>query len=326
MRILGVIVLLGLILIAFLVAFALPGLRAEPTDVPVALVAPDAVAAQLEAAAEDAAPGAIAWTSAEDLSEALRMIREREVVGALAVGADGLTALAPSAAGPTIAALVTETSQRIGDAAGLPVTVTDPLPFTEDDPRGIGLSAGALPIALGGWIAAVGIIATVRGSSRRVIAALGFAVLGGAAMVAVLRFWLGTFDAHYPALAAAGMLGIAATSLLVLGLQRLLKGLGITIAALILILLGNPLSGLTTPRELLPVPWGDIGQFLPPGATGALLRNVGFFDAATAWGPALVLAGWALIGVCAYALGGVRERRAAAALTGAFGEMPAKAG
>lgn len=311
LRVVGVVALLVLILVAFLVAFALPGLRAEPREVPVALVAPSSVASEIRAGAGTAFPDAIDWIDTADDESALDLLRSREAVGALVVGATELRVLAPTATGISMSTFVTELGERVGAAASLPVTVSDPVPFTEDDPRGIGLSAGALPIALGGWIAAVGIIATIRGSGRRVIAALSFAVVGGAAMTAVLRFWLGTFAGNYPALAAAGMLGIAATSLLVLGLQRLLGGIGIVIAAIILILLGNPLSGLTTASELLPAPWGVLGQWLPPGATGALLRNVGFFDGATAWVPILALAGWAILGAAAYALGAWRERNAA---------------
>ncbi|WP_052492480.1 hypothetical protein [Leucobacter komagatae] len=313
LKVMGVVGLLVVILVAFLVAFALPGLRAEPRDVPVALVAPEPVAAQLRAAADTMAPDAIAWTEVADEAAATDLLRGREAVGAIVVEETELRVLAPTATGASMSTFVRDMGERIGATAGLPVTVSDPVPFTADDPRGIGLSAGALPIALGGWIAAVGIIATVRGSKTRIIAALSFAVLGGAAMTAVLRFWFGTFEGSYPALAAAGMLGIAATSLLVLGLQRLLRGVGIVIAAMILILLGNPLSGLTTATELLPSPWGGIGQWLPPGATGALLRNVGFFDGSTALLPALALAAWALLGAGCYALGAWRESRAALA-------------
>jgi hypothetical protein len=68
---------------------------------------------------------------------------------------------------------------------------------------------------------------------------------------------------------------------------------GIGLAVLAVFLLGNPLSGLTSAPELLPQPWGAVGQFLPPGAGGSLLRSVAFFDGAGAAVPAWVLAAWA---------------------------------
>ncbi|HEV8165543.1 MAG TPA: hypothetical protein VGR74_14040, partial [Actinomycetota bacterium] len=72
---------------------------------------------------------------------------------------------------------------------------------------------------------------------------------------------------------------------------------GVVLAVLAVFLLGNPLSGLTSAPELLPQPWGVVGQFLPPGAGGSLLRSVAFFDGAGAAVPALVLAAWAGVGL-----------------------------
>jgi MYXO-CTERM domain-containing protein len=79
-----------------------------------------------------------------------------------------------------------------------------------------------------------------------------------------------------------------------------------------MMLVGNPLSGIATAPELLPSPAGAIGQLLPPGAGGTLLRSTAFFDGAAAGRPLTVLAAWALLGLAAIWLGS-RRRRAAAA-------------
>ncbi|HTF08691.1 MAG TPA: hypothetical protein VK659_11025 [Asanoa sp.] len=93
----------------------------------------------------------------------------------------------------------------------------------------------------------------------------------------------------------------------VLGFERLLRA-GIGIAALVLILLGRPLSGLASAPEMLPHPWGALGQLLPPGATGTLPRNVSFFDGAAITQPIVVLVVWAVLGLAAYYLAGRRHR------------------
>jgi hypothetical protein len=49
--------------------------------------------------------------------------------------------------------------------------------------------------------------------------------------------------------------------------------------------------------ELLPQPWGSVGQWLPVGAGGSLLRSTAFFDGAGSAGPLWVLAGYALAGL-----------------------------
>jgi hypothetical protein len=62
-------------------------------------------------------------------------------------------------------------------------------------------------------------------------------------------------------------------------------------------LLGNPLSGLNSAPELLPSGWGQLGQWLPQGANGALLRSMAFFDGAGGTLPIVVLTCWSLAGL-----------------------------
>ena len=68
--------------------------------------------------------------------------------------------------------------------------------------------------------------------------------------------------------------------------------LGLGLGAATMLLLGNPLSGLTSAPELLPSGWGTLGQLLPPGATGTALRSVAFFDGAGSGTALLVLTAW----------------------------------
>src|SRR5262249_56629035 len=72
---------------------------------------------------------------------------------------------------------------------------------------------------------------------------------------------------------------------------------GIGLGAAIMLVLGNPLSGATSAPELLPSPWGQVGQWLPPGAGATLLRAVAYFDGSRVGEPWAVLAAWAAAGV-----------------------------
>jgi hypothetical protein len=153
------------------------------------------------------------------------------------------------------------------------------------------------------------IMLLVPSPGRRVIAALGVAVIGGLTVVACLQFLIGTFDGNFWLTSLAGMFGIAATCFTVLGLRELLGGAGLGIAAVLLVLLGNPLSGLASAPEMLPQPWGHIGQLLPPGATGTLMRDVTFFDGHGATRPFLTLACYLVLGSALYRLGLARARR-----------------
>lgn len=305
----GVALLLTAVIVIFLLAFALPNIQARPHQLPVALVAPGPLATAISNGLERASQGGFEVTVTDSAAAARQLILNREVYGAFIVGLSGLSVQTASAASYAVAGALTAAGEQIALNASLPLTVEDIRPFPAADPRGVGLSAGALPIALGGWIAAAGIIAIVRGNRQRLVAAVLFAVLGGFGLTAVLQYGLGTFDGRYLPTALGATLGIAATAFLVLGLQRLLGGIGIGIAAVLLILLGNPLSGLASAPELLPAPWGAIGQLLPPGATGTLLRNLAFFDGAATGGPILTLGLWAAVGVAMYLLASLRRER-----------------
>lgn len=309
-QIVGLAAGLTLLLTTLLVAFGLPAVNTAPRDVPLAVAAPEPVAAQVSAALQQAQPGAFELVTAESADAARQLILDREVYGALVVGGDGPQVFVASAASPVVAQAITAVGEGLGAAQGVTPTVTDVAPLPADDPRGVGLSAGALPIALGGLMAGVAISLLVAGTWRRVGAMLTFAVLSGFTMTAVLQFWFGTFTANFLLTSLAATLGVMATGMTVLGLEQLLGRVGIGLAALIIVVLGNPLSGLASAPEMLPQPWGAIGQALPPGATGTLLRNVAYFDGAAIIRPLLVLAGWLLLGLLAFWAGTTRTARA----------------
>jgi len=61
---------------------------------------------------------------------------------------------------------------------------------------------------------------------------------------------------------------------------------------------------------MLPSPAGAVGQLLPPGAGGNLLRSTGFFDGAAAGQHVAVLAAWVVVGLGALWLASLRSVRA----------------
>lgn len=175
--------------------------------------------------------------------------------------------------------------------------------FPKADSKGTGLAAGALPIALGGWIGAVAIANMVKGKKEKFWAIVSFAIIGGLGLVGVIQYGIGTFDGNYFLTSLGAMLGIAATGFFVLGLLEIIGTPGLGIAAVLLILLGNPLSCLSSAPEMLPAGWGAFGQLLPPGATGTLLRNVAFFDGNAIAQPLTVLIAYILLGIVLFKIG-----------------------
>lgn len=290
------------LLAVMLAAFVLPTLNSGPHDVPIAVAGADDVAAQVAGQLERAEPGAFDVVVLPDAEAATAAIDAREVYGAVVVGGATPQILVASTASTPIAnALRSLAPALASEAPRSPVQVHDLHPLPADDPFGAGLAAGALPLILGGYIAAVIITMLVRGTAQRAAGAFGFAIASGFALTALLQYGFGVVNGSYLLTALALTFTIAATCWGILGLHGLLGNAGIGLGAAVMILLGNPLSGLSGGKEWLPTPWGEIGQFLPPGAGGTLLRSTAFFDGANAAHALVVLTCWLFGGIALFA-------------------------
>jgi len=303
----AVVLLLTAVLTVLLIAFAWPAARSAPRDVPIAVAGPSQAVGQVQAGLEQAMPGGFEITPVADRAAAVQKIGDRDVYGAIVLDSAQPEVLTASAGGPVIAQLLTQLATRLSPEH--PAKVTDVVPLPADDPRGAGLAAGSLPLVIGGIAAASVLTMQIRSGARRMVGAVGLAITGGLALTAVLQFWLGSFEGNYFANSGVVGLSIAAISLTLLGLEWLFGLAGLGAGAALMMLLGNPLSGLTSAPEMLPSGWGAFGQLLPPGAAGTALRSVSFFDGAGA-GPAfVVLSAWLALGLFLCGLGAMRSQR-----------------
>src|SRR5829696_6430783 len=289
----GIVLLLTAVVTVLLIAFAWPATRSALHDVPLGVTGPGA--AQVEAGLP---PGAFEVHRYPDEAAARAAIAQREVYGAVATGPGRPTVLTASAASATVAQALGQLATRAG------AQVRDVVPAPADDPRGAGLAAGALPLALAGIAAAALLTRLVAGRWARIGGALAFAAAGGAALAAVLQFWIGAVDGSYLALTGVLGLGLAAVSLGLLGLESVFGYAGLGLGAAVMVALGNPLSGAAVAPEMLPGGWGELGQALPPGAEVTLLRSVAFFSGNGGGTALLVLLLWAAGGLALTAAGG----------------------
>ncbi len=311
---LGVVVLQGLLILWF----AWPAGKTAPRDLPVVVAGPAQATETITQRLHAGRPGGFAVTTVPDAAAADQALRDRTAYAAFVVGGTGPVLHVASAAGPTVTALLTQAAQQLGN--GQPVPVVDVVPAPRDDPRGAGFASGFLPLVMTSLAAGIGLLFAVRAHLARVVGVLVFAVFAGLVATAVLH-WLGVLTGSYLTEAGAVALLALAVSAALSGLGATLGRPGIGLGVLVVFLLGNPISGLTSAPELLPQPWGAIGQYLPPGAGGTLLRSVAFFDGARATGPALVLGAWAVVGLALTAFGHYRDRRASHA-AGQLGVPP----
>ena len=279
-------------------AFAWPAVNTAPRSLPIAVVAPGPVAQQVSGRlAAAAGPDAFDVTVLPDADAARRAVLDRDVYGALVLGPSGSQVLVASAASPAVAQALRGLAAELPAESGGPATVTDVVPLPADDPRGLGLPSGLLPLVVGGM--ALGAVTALRvaGRLRRVAVLLAGALTGGAVVVALLQGWLGALDGSPWVLTGVASLVVLAVAAAAAGLHRLLGVAGIALTALVAVVLGNPLSGAASAPEMLPDGWGTLGAFLPAGAGATALRSWSFFDGAGATTAVWVLVAWALTGL-----------------------------
>lgn len=301
--------------------FAAPAAHIAPRDLPIAVAGPPQLAAQLAAAH----PGAFKIITVADPAAADAAVKDRDAYAAILVTATGPEVHVASAAGPVVAQLLTQAVAGIGLPAsganaqpgqqgGGGVAVRDVVPVDPDDPRGAGFGAGFLPLAITSLLAGVLVFLLVRRRAARLVALLTFAVLAGFAGAGVLVGWLGVLPDYFAVAGVVALMTLAISAAMT-GLGAVLDRGGLALGAIGLFLVGNALSGISAAPELLPQPWGEVGQWLPIGAGGTLLRSVAYFGGNGAWFAGTVLSAYAILGLILVLIGGrgVVKRQASVA-------------
>jgi hypothetical protein len=299
--------LIALVIVPVVVAIALttfawPAANLEPRDLPFGLAGPTLATPPFQERLE-AREGAFDVRRYNDRASAREAIEDREIYGAVVAARDGPTLLTASAASPTVAALLRE------NLAGPRAKVEDVVPADPDDPRGTAFSSMTLPLVLAGIV--TGVIITLLGRPGRgaVGILVAVAALSGLVTITIVQSWLDIIEGPWLLNAAVLSLGVLAIASVVTGLAALIGRAGIAVAAVLMVFVGNPWSGISSAPELLPELAGFIGQLLPPGAGGQLLRSTAFFDGAGAVGPLVVLLGWVAIGLGAILVRAKRQQQ-----------------
>lgn len=296
---LGVLIAIVIVAVQALLVplFAGPAAHIGPRDLPIAVAGPPPAVQQLTDRLGAEHPGAFEVQQVADAAALDRAIQDRTVYGGIVVSPAGAEVHVASAASPTVAALLSQAG------AGLQAEVRDVVPVHSGDPRGTGFGSGFLPLAITAMLAGVLIFLLVPGRAARLTALATYAVVGGFGGAAVLQFWLDVLPGDY--LANAGVLALfgLAVAAIITGLGAVLDRAGLALGALLVFLVGNALSAVGSAPELLPQPWGAVGQWLPIGSGGTLLRSVAYFDGNGGATAALILATYAVVGLALVAIG-----------------------
>jgi hypothetical protein len=305
-------VVLPLMIVLAVLAFAWPNARLAPRGLPVGIVGTSPASQQAVTALTRAEPGGFSFTLYADQAAARTAIRDRTVYGAFQVSPARVTVLEASAASPAVAQLLTSTAEELDQRAAAahrarpaPVTVADVVPISPHDPRGLVLSSALLPLTICSIImaAAVVLMLRFRPAWREILALLVVSATAGLGAILITQGFLGALPHDHGGSWAALALTVLAVSAPAAGLIALIGPLGLGLSAVAMIFIGNPFSGVTSAPQLLPAGVSHLGQWLPPGAGASLLRSTAYFGGHGAGGHLSVLIAWILFGLTAIVAG-----------------------
>jgi hypothetical protein len=300
-------VILPLMIVLAVLAFAWPNARLAPRGLPVGIVGTSPASQQAVAALTRAEPGGFTFSLYADQATAQRAVEDRDVYGAFEITSSRITVLEASAASPTVAQLLTSTGQQLATrrAPAAPVAVVDVVPLSRSDPRGLVLSSALLPLTICSIImaAAVALLLRFRPAWRQILSLVVVSATAGLGAILITEGFLGALPHGNGASWAALALTVLAVSAPTAGLIALIGPPGLGLGAALMIFIGNPFSGATSAPQLLPTAVGHIGQWLPPGAGASLLRSTAYFGGHGADGHLVVLIVWAGLGLAAIVAG-----------------------
>ncbi|MCT2589483.1 ABC transporter permease [Streptomyces sp. N2-109] len=287
----------GLFAGSYTYAMADPTPRRIPTAV-VGQLTEGGEAAKFVAGMEKALGSSLDLRLYRTYAQARDNLEAQRVFAILAQPGDGRVRLdIASAAGASVAQVLAETAPKVGERAGVRVTVRDVKPLDEGDPRGLALFYISMAAVIVGFVGAIQL--SVHASGLNPLERIGFtalyALLGGFVICAVENWLLGSVQlpfVHTWLILALTMF----TSGMVFTMFNTLFGRWSMLPTWgLMVILGNPSSGGAVSWPLLPSVLGEIGRLLPPGASVNALHTAVYFAGHQHAQPYLVLAAWALV-------------------------------
>ncbi|WP_406012423.1 ABC transporter permease [Streptomyces sp. NBC_00984] len=230
-------------------------------------------------------------------AEARLALEEQKVFAVLRSENGGVGLDVASASGASVAQLLAESTLKVGEAAHVPVKVTDVKPLQRGDPRGLALFYISLAAVIVGFIGAIQLSVNAKALEplERVGFTVVYALLGGFSIAAVVDWLLGSVD--LPFVQSWMILAFTMfTTGMVFTMFNALMGRWAMIPTWgLMVMLGNPSSGGAVSWPLLPSVLGFIGRWLPPGASVNAQHAAVYYQGHQRVFPYLVLAGWALV-------------------------------
>jgi hypothetical protein len=259
-------------------------------------------------------------TALSDETSAQREVRNGDISAALIVDPSSTQdrLLVASGGGASVATAVQQVVAAAENARQRTVSVDDVVPVQSGDARGLtgfylvtGWIIGGLQLAALLAIARGARPSTWRRAAYRLLACVPYAILSGLGGAPIVDQFLGALTGHFFELWWLGALVVFGAAAVTMAFQVLLGILGIGLALLLFVVLGNPSAGGAYQPPLLPPFWRALSGALPNGAATDTVRRIVYFNASGITTHLIVLAAYAAGGVIVSVVAGALLRRRA---------------
>ncbi|MEU8921298.1 ABC transporter permease [Kitasatospora sp. NPDC048545] len=280
--------------------------KPAPHNLSIAVVAPPQVAPKLIGALEAVPNGAVKAVTAPDAETATAQIKDQKIYAAWVVNPTGTedTLLVGGARGPSAAKAAETVTTAIDQSQGRTVKVQDVVPLAKGDTNGLSSFYLVIGWCVGGYLVAsiLGISAGSKpANAHRLLIRLGvlalYSVAAGVGGAIIAGPVLDALPGSILALSAIGALVVFSVGAFTMALQCLFGIIGIGIAVLVFVVLGNPSAGGVYPAPMMPPFWRAIGSVIPNGAGTGATKSIAYFGSTNLGMPILVLVIWALVGI-----------------------------
>ncbi|GAA2131864.1 DUF3533 domain-containing protein [Kitasatospora kazusensis] len=277
-----------------------------PHELSIAVVAPPQVSPKLVAGLESVPDDAVKAVTATDRDDATAKLKDQKIYAALLFDAAGTqdTLLVAEARGAAAATAAEAIVTGLEKSQGRSVVVEDVVPLAPGDAKGLSSFYLVVGWCVGGYLVAsiLGISAGSRPANRsRAVIRLGalalYSVAAGIGGAVIIGPVLNALPGSSWGLTGIGSLVVFAVGAFTMAMQCLFDIIGIGIAVLLFVVLGNPSAGGVFPPPLMPPFWRAIGAWFPNGAGTDVTRSIAYFGGTNIGLPLLVLAAWAVAGI-----------------------------
>jgi hypothetical protein len=240
-----------------------------------------------------------------DKDTAVLQIKSGELSAALVISFWGKTdtLLISSGGGATVANAVTKVVTLLEATQGRTAKVEDVVPLQSGDNYGLTGFYLVIGWIVGGYLMAslLGVSAGARPATpRRAYFRLGavvpYAIVSGFGGAVIVDQVLGALTGHFVELWLLGALLVAAAATVTMAFQVMFGVVGIGIAVLVFVILGNPSAGGAYQTQLLPPFWRFLSNGLPTGAGTDTVRRIVYLECNGIRGHLIVISAWATAG------------------------------